>query len=210
MEKINPLGVHFQEASLAKLRLSTPDAQQIKDFMSNCLRKEKFFLVISGPPGTGKTYIAAALYPWIRKTFSSYRFHKDSEIFDRLRGEIQQNHEWGDALRQMTDDQMVVWDDFGRSTPNDWRKDVYFNFIDYRYSSNLPTILTTNYSKKEIEEDFNAALASRVFGRKNSCVIDLREVSDMRDYEIIDGKMKQRTEFTLADILNGPESHKNE
>jgi DNA replication protein DnaC len=76
----------------------------------------------------------------------------------------------GDYLQQLKyliDDPFVMLDDIGSSGLNEWRKEVIFDAIDERYRSMQPTLITSNFSKKEFEELFHDRMASRLFAREN-------------------------------------------
>lgn len=82
-------------------------------------------------------------------------------------------------MRFFADDDLVILDDFGSSGANEWRTEVLFEFVDYRYREKKKTIVTTNLSRNKIATDYSKRLASRLFASEN-VHIDLSEAPDLR------------------------------
>ena len=146
------------------------------------LNDPKNFLVIHGAAGTGKTYFCACLVEWALSKFNSFRYYKESDILERLRKCIHNgNGDFTTELKMLTDDELVMWDDVGSSDPedNEWRQQMFFNFLDERYNSMLPTIITTNFSKKDFYEIYHERVGDRLFARENT-IIDLSDLTSKR------------------------------
>ena len=138
-------------------------------------------MVYCGSPGIGKTFLCAALIDWAMRNFDSIRYHKDYDLYNKLRnfmdGDIK-----GDylvELNRLIDDDFLMVDDVGSAGITDWRKDIFFNVIDYRYNSNLPTVITSNFSAKEIKEIYHPRVSSRLFN-KDSVIIEIMDGEDLR------------------------------
>lgn len=134
-----------------------------------------------GPPGTGKTFIAAALTVWMFEKFNTFRVWKEQGLYAHLRNAIDSNHDFTQALRFSSDDEMIVLDDLGANFVNEWRCDVVFNFIDMRYENCLKTVITTNLTQDEIEQKYGKRTRSRLFGHE-SVVVDFFSSIDLRQH----------------------------
>lgn len=143
------------------------------------IRVGKNFLVFTGRPGAGKTYLCAALYKYCYDKFSSKRYWLERKFLARAREAIGESGDYIDNMQFYCDDELIILDDFGSCGFTEWRKEIWQSFLDYRYQNNLPTILTTNLSKEEIEGEFHPRFASRLFAKENLII----EVND-KDYRI--------------------------
>jgi DNA replication protein DnaC len=70
-------------------------------------------------------------------------------------------------------------DDIGSSGMNDWRREVLFDAIDQRYESTLPTVFTSNLSRKELSDSLGNRAASRLFAKEN-LIIEMHDQIDRR------------------------------
>lgn len=145
------------------------------------IKKPSHFLVITGPQGTGKTYLCRAVYSFIRGMFESSRFYNEREFFSRIRrgmGEYEQ-YDYLLEVRMLTDDKLIGFDDLGSSGWTSWREEVLLELIDYRYCSQLPTIFTTNLSEEDFNKEYHPRISSRLFAKENT-IIDLIGNPDLR------------------------------
>jgi DNA replication protein DnaC len=134
-----------------------------------------------GPPGVGKTYMCAALMEVAFNLYPTVRFHKEGDLFSKLRSQMETS-DYIEVLKSLADDHLVIIDDLGVSLPStnsNWRSEVIFTLIDIRYNLKLPTIYTTNLKKLEIERIYGERTASRLFCEEN-VIIDLFGEPDLR------------------------------
>lgn len=82
-------------------------------------------------------------------------------------------------MEHMLDDHFVMYDDLGCCGVNEWRKEVLLSMIDIRYESTRPTVITTNMTKKSMEDQLGFRSASRLFDTAN-LVIDMTSMPDRR------------------------------
>jgi len=78
------------------------------------------------------------------------------------------------TLGSLVDDEFVIYDDLGSTGLNDWRKEVLFEFLDQRYVSMKPTIVTSNLTREEIYQQIHPRVASRLFAKENT-LIEVRD-----------------------------------
>lgn len=152
------------------------------------MKSPKNILLISGCPGIGKTYICAALTEWMLETFPTYRYHREEDLLKRLRTLIQQ--EEGDYSREielLCDDDFVILDDVGSGLDYnkkehknlEWRAEVFFTFLDYRYRTMKPTVITSNFTRKVFMQMYSPRIESRLFASENM-IIEMEEQVDKR------------------------------
>lgn len=143
------------------------------------MKNPKDMLVFHGSPGIGKTYLCAALTEWSIKNFNTRRYHKEEDILRRLRKGISEGI--GDYLIDlefMIDDELVILDDVGSGINPDkvtyrdleFRREVFYSFLDYRYNRRAPTIITSNFTRKEFLEVYSERIESRLFATENTII----------------------------------------
>jgi DNA replication protein DnaC len=135
--------------------------------------------VIIGNPGSGKTYFCSALADLAFRKYSTVRYWNEKKLMSRLRQAIDEDQDYGEVLKYCLDDEFVFLDDIGSMPANDWRKEVIFSAIDNRYSSALPTVITSNLTKKEFTDRYEQRTHSRIFAKENT-IIELWGFEDLR------------------------------
>ncbi len=87
-----------------------------------------------------------------------------------------------ETLKHLIDDDLVIIDDIGSTGLNEWRKEIIFDAIDERYNTMKPTIITSNFTKKEFEDLFHKRLSSRLFASEN-IIVEINNGFDLRQEE---------------------------
>lgn len=137
-----------------------------------CADPPRFWLVLKGEAGTGKTHLAAAVVNRLLTTPGWYPlYYVVPDLLDYLRsltfreGE-QRERDWK-AIREAS---VLVLDDYGAEKGSDWADETMFKLLDYRYANKLPVVMTTNLDWA----DMPPRIASRLQDTARSRVITLR------------------------------------
>lgn len=158
-------------------------AKIILKWAKEALKREQTFLVLLGDPGTGKSHLAHALFEWYKKFFNTARYWQERDFFNKIRKGIDRGCDYISVLEAQCDDELIVYEDLGKSQLTDWQKEILFNFIDMRYNCCRPTIITTNYKptiiKKLYGESHGNAITDRLFA-KDSTNIDFSGMPNFR------------------------------
>lgn len=105
-------------------------------------------LLFVGPPGVGKTHLAAGL---LRELIERYRVQARFVEFTSLLHEIQASFDpdspasKSKILDPLVDAEVLVLDELGGQQTTPWVRDVLYLLVNGRYTRRLPTLFTTNY-----------------------------------------------------------------
>jgi DNA replication protein DnaC len=146
----------FREASL----LDFP--QVIQDFTMDWLAKPKDGLLIAGPVGTGKTYLAAALVRTLLLINQEALFRRCSDLYSALRESYRLDVGEEAVLAEYMRHLFLFLDDLGAGSLSDHERRMTVEVLDRRLNDVLPTCVTTNWSAQEIAEKMDERIASRL------------------------------------------------
>lgn len=138
-------------------------------------------LYLWGPIGTGKTYAACSILkahvPKLMARYGAYaycRFVSSVQWLDSIQETYHNRDSAEDAFQRAAGTRLLVFDDIGKATGkmNAWTVARLYRLIDERYSSNLPTIFTSQYpldnlaQRLVVEGDTETAeaIVSRIYG----------------------------------------------
>lgn len=158
------------------------------DKLNKYIKNPKHMLIYHGSPGCGKTYFCASLIEWALEKFNHFRYYSERDILSKLRQGISEGEDYARNLELLIDDDLIILDDVGSSinpekyTVKDleWRREIFFNFLDYRYNCQKPTIITSNFRRAQFIEVYSERIFSRLFADENTVISMWGEHFDKR------------------------------
>ncbi|KAB2904559.1 MAG: AAA family ATPase [Anaerolineae bacterium] len=184
IRKMSHLDSH-QEKTFATFQLDLPwlthpqvlHLRAVYEEVEKYARSPQGWLVLHGGYGVGKTHLAAAVAHECVRRNEYTLFATVPDLLDHLRSSYSPSADvsYDQQFEQMRTVRVLVLDDLGTESSTPWAQEKLYQLIDHRYSSKLPTIITTNVPLGDLEP----RLASRIFDRNLSVVLPIN-VPDFR------------------------------
>ncbi len=121
------------------------------------------WLVFTGPYGSGKTHLAAAIAHFQQQRGTQVMFVTVPDLLDYLRLTYSPNApvSFDQRFQMVRNSPLLVLDDLGTESASSWAKEKLFQIIDHRYVTRRPTIITTGQKIEAVEGRIRTRLIDR-------------------------------------------------
>jgi DNA replication protein DnaC len=119
-------------------------------------------LLIEGPVGSGKTYLAAAIVRARIESGMRASFRRSADLYAALRESYRLNASESDLMGPYRDAQLLVLDNLGAGSLTDFERRITLEILDRRLNDRRPTVVTTNWELDAIAEKMDDRIASRL------------------------------------------------
>ena len=91
------------------------------------------------------------------------KFVRVTDLFERIRSTYDGSGEnEAEVIEEYKECRLLILDDLGVNAPSDWSRSVLHSIIDYRINYELPTIVTTNLTNKELATKMDSRTIDRL------------------------------------------------
>ena len=118
------------------------------------------WLYLSGKFGTGKTHLAVAIAHQCREHGIDVTFITTPDLLDYLRETFHPTSpvRFDERFQAVKNAQVLIIDSFDMTNASTWAKEKIFQVMDYRYISQLPTVITSAVGIAQQEERIRTRL----------------------------------------------------
>jgi DNA replication protein DnaC len=127
------------------------------------------WLVLIGPYGCGKTHLAAAIEYYRRERQANTVFITVPDLLDYLRTTYQPGAPvtFDQRFNAVRNTELLILDDLGTENATAWAKEKLFQILDYRYTSQMPTVITSSKLIEKLDE----RIASRLLDERRCKIL---------------------------------------
>lgn len=129
---------------------SRPAPANAQAFSASCIAAQNYsrnpsgWLVFHGPPGSGKTHLAAAIANKLIENERIVLFVTASDLLDELRAGYSPGSDmsFSEIYQRVSEAEILFIDALGISSVTDWAHEKLLQLINHRFNTTMPTVFT--------------------------------------------------------------------
>jgi DNA replication protein DnaC len=139
-------------------------------------------LYFYGATGLGKTHLLSSIARVVTEKGNNIIFESASALLRRLEKERfsnGRNSDYDGAFDEIVKCDLLIIDDLGSEFSTQFTVSALYDILNYRVNRDMPVIISSNLSPKEVEENYNQRIFSRIFGGFTSMYFvgnDIRQI----------------------------------
>ncbi|MCM1365240.1 MAG: ATP-binding protein [Faecalibacterium sp.] len=168
--------------------LGISQREQMSDVFEYCREYAKNFskkscgIIMLGQTGLGKTHLSLAIAGEVIDRGYNVYYNSVQNIMDRLQKEHFGRGTFDESISEsLFESDLLILDDLGAEFVTQFTVAELYNIINTRINNDLPTIISTNLTMREIEEKYTHRIASRIVGSSmpvQFCGKDIRQLKE--------------------------------
>ena len=169
------------------------------------------WLVFTGPNGSGKTHLAAAIANRCIDRGHVVFFVHVPDLLDHLRATfaVDSDTSYSDLFEQVKSTPLLILDGVGNQSATPWAQEKLQQIINHRYNAQLPTVVTTTSEMSELDQYVGSRLATQ--GLSRVMRVRSREPLPIHHLGRIEPEMLRRMTFETFDVRgNNPSAEQRE
>lgn len=169
----------YKDAHLSKIDLPPEIIEKIVLW----IKKDKDMLYFGGNPGIGKSYLSAAYIHSLIEKKQHFRYYSEYTFFSFCREACQKNFDYQYEINRICETKYFILDDICTSRAeklSDFQKEVLHIFLDVRYNSRLPTLITSNIFSADVGTSVSKKFQSRILSKDNT-ILDINWIDKRQE-----------------------------
>ena len=153
---------------------TTDDGRNCYTLMSNILQRCRYYaanfhahspsLLFFGEVGVGKTHLSLSIVTEVLKQGYEVIYDSIGNLISRIEQEhFSREKSQEDTLQILLNTDFLILDDLGTEFQTQFNLSVIYTIINTRINRNLPTIISTNLNWKQLSDQYEERIMSRLF-----------------------------------------------
>lgn len=155
--------IHLADKTFAAFNRFVPGVEPAYSRAAAFAKHPKGWLVLLGGYGCGKTHLAAAIANALLEQDIAVYFDVVPDVLDHLRVAYRPEStiDYDAQFELIRNVAVLVLDDLGTENTTPWAREKLFQLFNHRYTTKLPTVITTNRRPETIDERIYSRMCDR-------------------------------------------------